>query len=112
MMVDQKRTGREIMTTTDPTGGAGGRRGRWRLRAWGAVAALWLLPLVAMQMTDEVAWTVFDFAAFGALLLGAGLLFELMLWKVRSPVGRIAIGAAIAAAFLLLWAAGAVGIFH
>jgi hypothetical protein len=99
------------MTMSDSDGHTEPRRGRWRLRAWGAVVALWLLPLLAMQMTDEVAWTVSDFAAFGALLLGAGLLFELMLWKVRSPLARIAIGAAIAAAFLLIWADGAVGIY-
>ncbi|MGV8929298.1 MAG: hypothetical protein ACOH1E_06070 [Brevundimonas sp.] len=99
------------MTMSDYERNTPGRHGGWRLRAWGAVAALWLLPLAAMQMTDEVAWTLSDFATFGALLLGAGLLFELVLWKVRSPFGRIAIGAMIAAAFLLIWADGAVGIF-
>lgn len=99
------------MTMSDYERDTHRRREGWRLRAWGAVAALWLLPLAAMQMTDEVAWTVSDFASFGALLLGAGLLFELVLWKVRSPIGRIAIGAAIAAAFLLIWADGGVGIF-
>lgn len=87
------------------------RRGRWRLRAWGAAAALWLLPLAAMQVTDEVNWTASDFVAFGALLLGTGLLFELMFWKVGSLVGRIAIGLVIATAALLTWAEGAVGIF-
>ena len=36
-----------------------------------------LLPLVAMQFTDEVNWGVFDFVFAGALLGGTGLLLEL-----------------------------------
>ena len=39
-----------------------------RLLAWGAAAALLLLPLVAMQFTEEVNWTVFDFLVFGSML--------------------------------------------
>jgi hypothetical protein len=38
-----------------------------------AMAFLLLLPLVAMQLTDEVAWDLDDFVVAGALLLGAGL---------------------------------------
>jgi hypothetical protein len=44
-----------------------------------------LLPLVAMQFTDEVDWGVFDFVSAGILLAGAGMLLEL---AVRRP-GRI-----------------------
>ncbi|MEZ4791917.1 MAG: hypothetical protein R2783_00105 [Gelidibacter sp.] len=39
------------------------------------------IPLVAMLYTDEVNWSLFDFIIGGALLLGAGLLLELVIRK-------------------------------
>jgi hypothetical protein len=54
-----------------------GRRGSgWRIAAWTAAALILLLPLIAMQFTDEVVWDVTDFAVFGALLVGVGVTFE------------------------------------
>jgi hypothetical protein len=41
-----------------------------------ATAFILLLPLVAMQITDEVDWGVFDFVSAGVLLGGAGLLLH------------------------------------
>jgi NhaP-type Na+/H+ or K+/H+ antiporter len=41
-----------------------------------ATAFILLLPLVAMQITDEVDWGVGDFVAAGVLLGGAGLLLH------------------------------------
>jgi len=41
-----------------------------------ATAFILLLPLVAMQVTEEVDWGVFDFVAAGALLGGGGLLLH------------------------------------
>jgi len=90
---------------------ASSRLNPWRLAGWGAVAALLLLPLAAMQVTDEIAWTASDFAFAAVLLIGAGALLELTMWKVRGLRYRAAIGLAIAAAVLLVWADGAVGIF-
>ena len=93
-------------------GGDGGvRRGiPWRIVAWGAAAFLLLLPLVAMQFTDEVAWSAFDFVFMGALLGGVGLGFELAVRKSGNAAYRTAAGVALAAAFLLVWINGAVGI--
>ncbi len=90
----------------------GGRRrgSRWRLAAWAAAALLLLLPLVAMQFTDEVNWDVADFAIFGALLFGAGVTYELAARTTGNPAYRAAAGVALAAAFLLVWVNGAVGI--
>lgn len=76
-----------------------------------SVAILLLIPLVAMQFTDEVNWTLLDFVVAAALLLGTGLLCELALRKINKPRYRIAICAAILALLLLIWAELAVGIF-
>jgi hypothetical protein len=58
-----------------------------------ATAFILLVPLVAMQITDEVDWSLADFAVAGALLGGTGLLLEL---AARKP-GNIAYRAAATA---------------
>jgi hypothetical protein len=77
------------------------------------IAALILMvPLVAMQVTDEVNWTLFDFVVAGTLLVGTGLLYELAARKAGTVVYRAAVGVAVGAAFLLTWvnlAAGIIG---
>jgi hypothetical protein len=86
------------------------RRSGWRLAAWCVAALLLLLPLVAMQFTDEVNWSLADFVLFGGLLAGVGGAFELAVRTTRNAAYRAAVGVALAAAFLLVWANGAVGI--
>lgn len=76
-----------------------------------AVAILLLIPLIAMQFTDEVNWTLSDFLVAGTLLLGTGLMCEFVLRKASKTVYRIFICLAILIAFLLVWAELAVGIF-
>lgn len=76
-----------------------------------AVAILLLIPFVAMLFTDEVNWGLFDFIVAGVLLLGTGLLCELVMRKVHKTDHRIAICAAILITLLLIWAELAVGIF-
>jgi len=75
------------------------------------VAFLLLIPLLTMQFTDEVNWTLLDFVAAGLLLLGTGLMCELVLRKISKTKNRIIICAAILIAFLLIWAELAVGVF-
>jgi ABC-type Mn2+/Zn2+ transport system permease subunit len=75
------------------------------------VVLLLLVPLIAMQFTNEVNWTLFDFLIAGILLLGTGLLCELVIRKVRKPEHRIAFCAVLLVAFLLIWIELAVGIF-
>ena len=91
---------------------SGGRRGsRWRIAVWAvAVALILLLPLLAMQVTDEVVWDLADFAIAGALLFGAGLTYELVARKMGSIAYRAAVGIAVATALLLVWMNLAVGI--
>jgi hypothetical protein len=72
--------------------------------------AILLIPLVAMQLTNAVRWTGFDFAVAAALLIGTGLLFELALRKLHTKPARIKAGAVLALALLLVWAELAVGL--
>jgi len=96
---------------TENTEDGGGRRGnRWRIAAWAAAAVMLLLPLFAMQVTDQVVWDVADFAIFGALLVGVGVTFEFAVRQTGNTAYRWAVGVALAAAFLLFWVNGAVGI--
>lgn len=76
-----------------------------------AVAFLLLIPLVAMQFSTGVDWKLLDFAIMGTLLLGTGLLCELVLRKVKSWAYRLLICAAVLLAFFLVWAELAVGLF-
>jgi hypothetical protein len=69
-----------------------------------------LLPLAAMQVTDQVVWNVVDFALFGSLLVGAGVAYELAARKTGNAAYRAAVGVALAAAFILVWVNLAVGI--
>ena len=75
-----------------------------------ATAFILLLPLLAMQFTDEVVWDLADFAVAGVLLFGAGLTYELIARKAGHIAHRAAVGVAVAAALLLVWINLAVGI--
>lgn len=68
------------------------------------------VPLVAMQFTHEVHWTLLDFAVAATLLIATGLVFELAVRRIGNPRLRLAGAAALGLAFLLVWAQLAVGI--
>jgi hypothetical protein len=74
------------------------------------VPVLLLIPFIAMRFTDEVKWKLGDFIIMGILLLGTGLMCELVLRLVTKTGHRIAICGAILAVFLLVWIELAVGI--
>jgi hypothetical protein len=74
------------------------------------VALILLVPLVAMQFTEEVNWGLFDFVFMGALLFGTGLAYELIARKGGTIAYRAAVGIACAGALLLVWVNAAVGI--
>jgi hypothetical protein len=93
------------------TENAGRRRvSRWRVAAWTIPGIVLLVPLAAMQFTDEVNWTVFDFALMAALMIGVGVAYELAVRMTSNFAYRAAVGVALAATFLLIWVNGAVGI--
>lgn len=77
---------------------------------WACAAALFAAPLIAMQFTSEVNWTLGDFMVFGGMLLILCCGIEA---AMRLPVDRKwrLIAAAIALmAFLIVWVELAVGI--
>lgn len=75
------------------------------------VALLLLIPLIAMQFTNEVNWTFIDFIVAGFLLFATGLACDLVIRKVTKVEYRIAVCLIILAALVLLWAELAVGVF-
>lgn len=88
----------------------GGGMNPWRVAGWSIAALLLLLPLVAMQFTREVNWTPFDFAFATVMIGGVGIAFELTVRATRNNAYRSGVAIALAAAFLLIWINGAVGI--
>lgn len=70
-----------------------------------------IIPIIAMQFSNEVNWTISDFIVAGTLLFGAGLLLELVLRKVKIMSNRIILFSIIIALLLLTWIELAVGIF-
>lgn len=76
-----------------------------------ATVFILLIPLVAMQFTDEVNWELADFVIIGTLLMGTGLTYELMASKMKNAKHRIVLAIVLLAALLYIWAELAVGIF-
>jgi hypothetical protein len=75
-----------------------------------AAAFILMLPLLAMQVTDQVDWDLADFVVAGALLVGTGLMYELAARKAGNIAYRAAVGAALAAVLILVWLNLAVGV--
>lgn len=91
--------------------GGGWRGTRWRMTAWASVVGLLLLvPLTAMQFSEEVTWSLFDFLFMGALLMSVGVAYEVAMRMTDSVAYRTAVGIAVITTFLLVWINGAVGI--
>ena len=74
-----------------------------------AVAVL-LIPLIGMQVSDEVQWGVMDFVIIGALVLGAGIAYELITMKMADATKRMLVGIGLIVVVLLIWGQLAVGI--
>ncbi len=91
-------------------GDAQPRRSPWRIARWSAAALVLLLPLAAMQFTDEVDWTLSDFVFAGILLSASLAAYELVARRTGDPCYRAGAGLAVAALFLLSWSNAAVGI--
>ena len=75
-------------------------------------AFLLLIPLIVMQFTNEVNWTLSDFIVAGALLLGTGLMCELAIRKTNNVKYRIVICVALLVLLLLIFHPSIVTIEH
>lgn len=70
-----------------------------------------LAPLIGMQITDDIQWSLFDFVVMGLLLLGLGFGIQwIRAKKLKNQTKRNYIFLLILG-FLILWAELAVGIF-
>lgn len=72
---------------------------------------LLLLPLVAMQFTEEVDWNAFDFVIAAILLYGTGIAIDFALEKLKGKTSKILIPVLLFLILLLVWAELGVGIF-
>ena len=75
------------------------------------VGLLLTIPLIAMQLTDEVEWSLIDFIIMGTLLLITGLMGEIIFKRGKNSKHRLILYIIIAMIFFLVWAELAVGIF-
>ena len=96
--------------TMEAENGGGRLESLLRMAAWGGAAALFLLPVAAEQLWDEMAWTASDFVFWAVMLLAACGLFELAMRVSRNWAYRAGAVVAIGTAFLLVWVNGAVGV--
>ncbi|MFT5450895.1 MAG: hypothetical protein ACI9N9_000375 [Enterobacterales bacterium] len=72
-------------------------------------AIILLIPLVAMQFTNEVNWDLTDFILMGFLLFSMGSLFIIISRKIHRK-HRFILVILFAVVFLYIWAELAVGI--
>lgn len=100
------------MNASITPGGPAARQSGTRslLRVVLGTAAILLIPFVAMQVTNEVNWSAFDFVVAAILLSGTGFALESAAKKLRTRKSRVIAGLAIGMAFVLVWAELAVGI--
>ena len=73
-----------------------------------ATVVVLLIPLIAMQFTNEVSWKIGDFVVAGALLLSSGYLYAILTKKSSSNVKKAFIGAIVLMSLALVWATLAV----
>ena len=75
------------------------------------VGLLLSIPLIAMQLTDEVNWSFFDFIIMGVMLSITGLAIGIIIKKIKYYKYRNIFFTIIVFIFLLIWAELAVGLF-
>ncbi len=75
------------------------------------VGLLLLIPLIAMQLTDEVNWSFFDFVIMGVMLSITGLAIGIIIKKIKYYKYRNIFITIIIMIFLLTCAELGVGLF-
>jgi len=75
------------------------------------VGLILLIPMIAMQLTDEVNWSFFDFIIMGVMLSITGLAIGIIIKKIKYSKYRNIFITMIVMIFLLIWAELGVGLF-
>ena len=81
------------------------------IRIFPIVGLLLLIPMIAMQLTDEVNWSFFDFLIMGIMLSITGLALGIIIKKIKYHKYRNIFIAIIIMIFVLIWAELGVGLF-
>jgi len=76
----------------------------------GVAAAFLLIPLIAMQFSTDVNWTISDFIFAFVMIFGTGFTYKLVTRTTSDVTYRIAVGFTVFSALLLVWVNLAVGI--
>ena len=69
------------------------------------------IPLMAMQFTEEVNWTISDFLVMGILLFTTVFTIDFVLKKLKTLKSRLILIVGTVVLLALVWAELAVGIF-
>lgn len=72
---------------------------------------VYLLPIVAMLLSDGANWSAFDFIIAAVIIGFFGLLADAILHRVKTKRNRILILLFIALLFVAVWGELAVGLF-
>ncbi|GAB5409625.1 MAG: hypothetical protein BalsKO_19900 [Balneolaceae bacterium] len=83
---------------------------KYLLRLTIGTLAILMIPLIAMQFSDEVTWTPLDFVIAGGLIFGTGMSYVLISRLSNNSIYRVALLLALLSAFLLVWLNAAVGL--
>jgi hypothetical protein len=84
-----------------------------RLLKIGLITVLLLLiPLIAMQFTEQVDWKLFDFIIGGILIFSTGLVIDYVWRKIPSKKYKFILITVVLIVFFLIWTDLAVGIFN
>ena len=78
---------------------------------YSAATVLLAVPLIAMQFTTDVNWTISDFVIAAALLFTTAFSVDFVLKRVKTFKSRLLLIFGILAFLILIWAEMAVGIF-
>ena len=71
-------------------------------RLWIGLFLLLLIPLIAMFVSNQVRWTLFDFVFATVMLSILGLVFEFIWAKLQGAKRWLAIGLSLVS-FVIVW---------
>lgn len=75
-----------------------------------ATVVILSIPLVAMQFTSEVNWSLSDFVIMGAILFGTGTALVALLRQSTHLAYKIGVAVGLGTTFFMIWANLAVGL--